>query len=1015
MSRKLFLFLLNFYFLSVAAQQQIGQFMAYGPETKYLSGFNYKVYQSNTGYLWICTMNGVVRFDGKRYNNFFSDYLNPNSPTDNIVSDVMEDKNGHLWIAGFSKGVSRYDQRTGRFRKYPVLSSDNNPIYGVNKIVNDSERDLWFATAGRGIAKYDFVKDTFDFFYQEPLSATDGTQRGYNYTTDIIPDPYNTDQLWVATFHGLFLFNKSTGTFTHFPCLNEDPAKDILINDLELLPNGTLWMGTWGTGMKCFDIRQNKFCPKTPATFSNIVYDIKAVNDSVLYAACLGKGLFAYHIRTDKAADITPVDNAALSLTKRTEIQKISITPGGGVFASGQFYLYQQHPFYTRLKKNIVFNGSDQSLQQLNGMVWHKKNRQYWFNSHEAIYSMPASFGAVKKYPASLGTAPDNVIYTIAVDKNAAVWATASVDGLLKYSEENEEFYKPRNDIPLPDSVIRDIRKINTDTAGNLWLYGNKMIHYFDVVQHTTKSFPIQWDRHYKGRKNIVGGELLVSPAGEAWLLTQQGIFIYNKKGFVKQVYKTGTTQNDMAQQMVMVGAFSNKYKTFWFSSGDGLQVMDYETHAILANHTIADGLPSMLIRGIVVDSLSRIWVATSAGLGYFDPSKKIWQTFNRFDGLETDFLDGGIYYTDNNMLAIAQPNGFSFYTPEHILITADTPYLRITSIQVNNEAYTDTVLPEFVKQIELPYHQNNIIIEYAAMDWVYPAKTNYRYRIEGIAGQDTWIPNDEARLNLAGLQPGKYVLHLRALGSGGAWSNEVVLPVLIHPPFWRTAWFIGLVSLLIFFSGWKLFQYRIAQVKKLERMRNNISQNLHDDIGASLSNIGILNELARRNMNEQKDKATEYLDRAAEDIQHISETLGDIVWNINPLFDNINNLFIRMKRYAADMAEGKNIHCEFEMPEDADLNLPMDKRRDFYLLYKEAINNMVKHSAAQHAWISIRLSASLLQLVIKDNGKGFDESLLKEGNGLSNMRQRALQLNGKLKIDSLPDKGTSLQFSMPV
>jgi ligand-binding sensor domain-containing protein/two-component sensor histidine kinase len=989
--------------------------MAYGPETKYLSGFNYKVYQSNTGYLWVCTMNGVVRFDGKRYNNFFSDYLNPNSPTDNIVSDVTEDKNGHLWIAGFSKGASRYNQRTGSFRKYPVLSSDNNPIYGINKIINDYQYDLWFATAGRGLARYNFVKDTFDFFYQEPLSATDGTQRGYNYTTDIIQDPYNTDQLWVATFHGLFLFNKPTGKFTHFPCIDTDPAKDILINDLELHQNGILWMGTWGEGIKSFDIRKKKFTQKIFPGFSNIVYDIKAVNDSVLYAACLGKGLFAYNINTNTASDITPVDNAALALTKRTEIQKISVTAGGGIFASGQFYLYQQHPFYTRLKKNIVFNDDDKQLRNLNGIVWDKKNQQYWFNSHDAIYSMPAELSPVKIYITKLSKAPYNLIYTIAVDKNTSVWATTSLDGLLKYNKEKNGFYKPEAGIPLPDSVLNTIRKINTDKEGNLWLYGNKVIRYFDVVQNKTKSFPIQWDNTYNGQKNVVGGELLVSPAGEAWLLTQQGIFIYNKNGFVKQVYKTGSTQDDMAQQMVMVGAFSEKYKVFWFSSGDGLQVMNYETHTVLANHTIADGLPSMLIRGIVIDSLNRVWVATSAGLGYFDPLKKIWQTFNRFDGLETDFLDGGIYYTGNNMLAIAQSGGFSLYKPENILIAEDTPYLRITSIQVNNQAYTDTVLPEFVKQVELPYNKNNIIIEYAAMDWVYPAKTNYRYRIEGIAGQDTWIPNDEARLNLAGLQPGKYTLHLRALGSGGAWSNEVVLPILIHPPFWRTVWFIGLVSLLIFFSGWKLFQYRIAQVKKLERMRNNISQNLHDDIGASLSNIGILNELARRNMNEQKDKATEYLDRAAEDIQHISETLGDIVWNINPMFDNINNLFIRMKRYAADMAEGKNIHCVFEMPEDADLNLPMDKRRDFYLLYKEAINNMVKHSSAQHAWISIRLSASQLNLLIKDDGKGFDESLLKEGNGLSNMRQRAQQLNGKLKIDSLPGNGTALEFSMPV
>ncbi|RZM19106.1 MAG: hypothetical protein EOO88_38945, partial [Pedobacter sp.] len=344
-----------------------------------------------------------------------------------------------------------------------------------------------------------------------------------------------------------------------------------------------------------------------------------------------------------------------------------------------------------------------------------------------------------------------------------------------------------------------------------------------------------------------------------------------------------------------------------------------------------------------------------------------------------------------------------------------DTGYLRITTLLINNQPYADSILPEFIKQLELPYDQNNIVIEYAAMDWVYPAKTKYRYLIEGIPGQDTWMPNDEARLNLAGLQPGKYVLHVRAMNNSGNWSNEIVLPISIRSPFWKTAWFISLLAAVILFSAWQLFRYRMAQVKKLHSMRNNISRNLHDDIGASLSNIGILNELAKRNLQTNDHKANEYLERAAEDIQHISDNLGDIVWNINPLFDNINNLFIRMKRYAADMAEGKNILCTFDLPESADLNMPMDKRRDFYLLFKEAVNNMVKHSSAKNAWIAIELTSSQLTLEIRDDGKGFEESLVKEGNGLLNMRQRAQQLKGKLIIQSAAGKGTNFLFRMPV
>ena len=107
--------------MSLIAQQQMGPYMAYGPEAKYFSNLNYSVYQSKNGYLWIGTSSGLIRFDGKRYKNYFADYTNPNSPSDNTIFDIAEDKNHDLWFAGFEHGVTKYNQHTGRFKKYPAL------------------------------------------------------------------------------------------------------------------------------------------------------------------------------------------------------------------------------------------------------------------------------------------------------------------------------------------------------------------------------------------------------------------------------------------------------------------------------------------------------------------------------------------------------------------------------------------------------------------------------------------------------------------------------------------------------------------------------------------------------------------------------------------------------------------------------------------------------------------------------------------------------------------------------
>lgn len=216
------------------------------------------------------------------------------------------------------------------------------------------------------------------------------------------------------------------------------------------------------------------------------------------------------------------------------------------------------------------------------------------------------------------------------------------------------------------------------------------------------------------------------------------------------------------------------------------------------------------------------------------------------------------------------------------------------------------------------------------------------------------------------------------------------------------------------FFNRYQL-KRKLEQQTQLLEMRNNISQDLHDDIGASLSNINILNELARRNL-IQPEKSREYLLKASEDIQRINESLSDIVWNINPRYDDMQNLFIRMKRYAADMLDGNDISGQFDFPADGPgINLSMTQRRDLYLIFKEAINNLAKYSAADQAVVSVTTGHHVLEVVVRDNGKGFDQATVNRGNGLHNMQQRAKALGADLKIESVPGKGTQINLLLKI
>lgn len=228
-----------------------------------------------------------------------------------------------------------------------------------------------------------------------------------------------------------------------------------------------------------------------------------------------------------------------------------------------------------------------------------------------------------------------------------------------------------------------------------------------------------------------------------------------------------------------------------------------------------------------------------------------------------------------------------------------------------------------------------------------------------------------------------------------------------------------GLV-LLSMLLAWILFnryqlRKKLQEKEALLAVRNTISKDLHDEIGSSLTNVNILNELTKRTLSVPT-QAQEYLQQAGESIQQISESLGDIVWNINPQYDDIQNLLVRMRRYAADMLDGASILYQLEFPEDVShFKLPMDKRRDFYLVYKEAINNLVKYSKATKAQIKLAVIGNVLHLRIEDNGIGFEMNTIRKGNGLNNMQHRADLLKSKFMISSQPHRGTSIELTMEV
>ncbi|WP_315824856.1 sensor histidine kinase [Paraflavitalea speifideaquila] len=213
----------------------------------------------------------------------------------------------------------------------------------------------------------------------------------------------------------------------------------------------------------------------------------------------------------------------------------------------------------------------------------------------------------------------------------------------------------------------------------------------------------------------------------------------------------------------------------------------------------------------------------------------------------------------------------------------------------------------------------------------------------------------------------------------------------------------------------YSLYQYRINQLIALQKVRNRIATDLHDDIGSTLTNISILSELSRQKLDRQEEAGI-FLNRIAEEVNNSSQALDDIVWSINTNNDTLEQTVARMRRYAAEIFDGANIQYSLQLDEHfAQRKLNMEQRRDCFLLFKEVINNIYKHADARRVNIRVWLEGNQLHMTIEDDGKGFDPSHITHRNGLKNMQQRTEKWKGKLHIQSTPGKGTRTSISFPV
>lgn len=329
-------------------------------------------------------------------------------------------------------------------------------------------------------------------------------------------------------------------------------------------------------------------------------------------------------------------------------------------------------------------------------------------------------------------------------------------------------------------------------------------------------------------------------------------------------------------------------------------------------------------------------------------------------------------------------------------------------------QVFDDSTVYDCTKPIELAFKPQHIGISFVDKSDSLEAK--YIIQLKGSDNVE-WIKIGQQNfMSYSNLFGGEYEFSVKNLKNNAQNS----LKFKIKPAFWQSWWFVPSIFLYIItvlgIIIYLFLMYRFRQKMRTQRVQDKIARDLHDDVGSTLSSIAILTQVAKNQLNNSPEKTQILLNQISENAQEMLENMSDIVWTNKTLNDNFEQLIIRMQEFAAKMLEPKNIEYEFSFDESLkEIKWTAQKYYDFYMIFKEAINNIAKYSEANTLKINIVKEQNILILSIKDDGKGFDLNQQKLGNGILNMKKRAEQLKGIFEIASAIGNGTKIEVKISI
>lgn len=987
--------------------------------------------QDRNGFMWFCHSDGIARFDGYNFQQYSRSELATPIFKSRTASLVFQDRRQDLWIVSDAGALMKYSPDADRF----IVMNDSTRIIegSAYSFVEDSDGSFWIGSAGGGLYNIHPEKKVFKNYRTK---KGDSTSISNDYVISLAFD--RDMQLWIGTTNGLCRYRRERDTFQQVELTNGNAAdtyryrviRSLLIGrdnrlyvgtygglhriDLETLSaahffhqpenitslshnsifklqediRGNIWIATYGGGLNIFSPGEMSFRSWTGAPgvhgrlHTNNVFTIYADNTGRIWAGGADQGIFLHNPNAKKIFSVgnSPNDPA-------------SISPGW------IRYIYQEND-------SIIWIG-------LNGAGINK-------------YNIKAG-KVVKRFlhdPKDTTSLAHNAVVAIDMDSQGNLWFGLEGGGLNKLVKGTDKFIRYIHK-PGKNSLSNNAVSSVLISGDNIWVA--TYVSGLDVFNPAKNSFyHFPEDSLKKMGISFSSTDKMVEHDGNIWFATHQGIVVFDnaKKVFVRIPKLKGDISAVSKQLSLELRPYSrnemlinNDYSEIWKISYTDPQRIDQK---LLWKDT-SNLLPEDEIN-FIADSRRNIWISSGANLTRIDRSGKNASTFNVINGITNDRRLNGISGARDGRIFLTGANGFIWFYPDEVKNDSTPVKVVLTHLEIFNKPVSvrkesgndpaEFSIPKHIgnlRELQLDYHQNFFSFRFAALAFTDRNKIQYAYRLDGF-DRDWVYAGKRKYASYTNLDPGKYTFRVRATNADGYWSPEQAsIDVVILPPYWRTPWFVALVVLLAGSLAYFAHRYRMYHSLRVERLRTKIASDLHDEVGSSLTRISIYSDLLQNGIPQEERKG--YLRGIGELSREVVSTMGDIVWSIDNRNDTLGALIIRMKDFSTEVLQAKGIEHEFTL-QNIDEDRPLDPalKQNIYLIFKESINNVVKHSGATHVRISLMNEGTRFKMVIEDNGRGFDGSKTSKGNGMRNMQRRAEAIGGKFRI--VNENGTTLTLT---